>query len=143
MRRVGDDLRPQLLGDQAGEPFAEPHADAADALGAQPDRRGEHQVGAIGLEQVDRADVGLEPLLNEVHDVRERFGGVAALRDQPADLLERPQQRSFPAGFVVASGPAGLSRSTLPDSGLEDHKFVDTYKYQQKCPPSRWASCAG
>ena len=55
---VGDDLRPQLLGDQAGQPFGEPHPHAADALGPQADRRRQHQVRAIGLEQVDRADVG-------------------------------------------------------------------------------------
>ena len=33
-RRVGDDLRLQLFGDEAGEPFGEPHADAADAFRA-------------------------------------------------------------------------------------------------------------
>ena len=94
MRRgVGDDLRPQLLGDQAGQAFGQPHADAADALGPQADGRGQHQVGAIGLEQVDRADVGVEPPLNQVDDVGQRLGGVAALRDEPADFLERPEQR--------------------------------------------------
>ena len=92
---VGDDLRPQLLGDQAGEPFGEPHAHAADALGPQADRGGQHQVGAIRLEQVDRADVGVEPALNQVDDVGQRLGRVAALGDQPADFLERPEQRAF------------------------------------------------
>ena len=61
------------------QPFAEPHPDAADALGPQADRGGQHQVGAIGLEQVHRADVGLEPPLNQVHDVRQRLRGAAAL----------------------------------------------------------------
>ena len=58
---IVDDLRPQLLGDQPGEPFGEPHAHPADALGTQADRRREHEVGAVGLEQVDRTDVGVEP----------------------------------------------------------------------------------
>ena len=102
-RRVGDDQRLQLFGHEAGEPLAEPHADAADAFGAKSDRRGEDQGGAIGLEQIHRADVGLEPRLNEVHDVRERFGGVAAPGGQPTDLLERPQQRSFAAGFCLVA----------------------------------------
>ena len=57
-RRVVDDDRAHLLGDQADQPFGEPHADAADALGAQADGRGEHEIRAIGLQQVDRADVG-------------------------------------------------------------------------------------
>ena len=91
-RGVGDDLRPQLLGDQAGQALGQPHAHPADALGPQADGRGEHQVGAIGLEQVDRADVGLEPLLDQIDDVAERLGGVAALRHQPADFLERPEK---------------------------------------------------
>ena len=50
-RGVGHDLRPQLLGDQSRQPFGEAHAHAADALGAQPDRGGQHQVGAIRLQQ--------------------------------------------------------------------------------------------
>ena len=101
-RRVGDDLRPQLLGDQAGQALGQPHADAADALRPQADRRRQHQVGAIGLEQVDRADVGLEPLLNQVDDVGQRLGGLPLSRDQPADLFERPEQRPFVAWCRVA-----------------------------------------
>ena len=97
---VGDDLRPQLLGDQARQAFGEPHPHAADAFGPQADRRREHQVGAVRLEQVDRADVGLEPALNQVDDVGQRLGGVAALRDQPADFFERPEQRAFVADAV-------------------------------------------
>ena len=66
---VGDDLRPQLLGDEAGQPFGQPHPDAADAFGPQADGRRQHEVGAIGLEQIDGADVGLEPVLNQVDEL--------------------------------------------------------------------------
>ena len=91
MRRgVGDELRLGELGNQAGKALGQPHADAADTLGAQADRRREHEVRAIGFEQVDRADVGTEPALNQVHDVVEGLRGVAARRHQPPDLLERP-----------------------------------------------------
>ena len=57
-RRIRDDLRPQLLGDETGQALGQPHADPADALGAEADRCREHEVGAVGLEQVDRTDVG-------------------------------------------------------------------------------------
>ena len=73
-------------------PSVRPHAHAADALGSQPDGRGEHQARAIRLEQVDRADVGGEPPLDQVDDVAERLGGIAALRHQPADFFERPEE---------------------------------------------------
>ena len=54
---------------QAGEAFAEAHADASDALWPQPDRRGQHEVGAIGLQQIDRADIRRELALNQLDDV--------------------------------------------------------------------------
>ena len=67
-RRVGDELRPEPFGDEAGQAFR-----AASGPGRrsrlQADGCGEDQVGAIGLEQVDRADVGAEPALNELNDV--------------------------------------------------------------------------
>ena len=94
-------LRPQLLGDQPGQPFGEPHPHAADALGPQADRRRQHQVRAIGLEQVHRADVGLEPPLDQVDDVGQRLRRVAALRDQAADFFERPET-AIPPGLVTA-----------------------------------------
>ncbi len=70
---IGDKLRPHALGDQAGQALGQPHADAPDALGAQADGRREHEVGAIGFEQVDRAHVGLEPALDQMNDVVEGF----------------------------------------------------------------------
>ncbi len=89
--RVGEDLRFEPFGDQAGQAFGQPHADAADAVAAQADGGGEHQARAVGLQQVDRADVGLKALLNEMRDVGQRFRRIAVPRDQAADFLERPQ----------------------------------------------------
>jgi hypothetical protein len=97
-RRIGDTLRPQLLGHEAGQSFGEAHPNSADALGPKPNRDGQHEIGAIRLQQVDRADVRFEPLLNQVDDVGQRLGGVAALGDQPADFLEGPEQRPFVGG---------------------------------------------
>ena len=116
-------LRPQLLGDQAGQPFGQPHPHAADALGAQADGRRQHEVRAIGLEQVDRADVGLEPPLNQVDDVVERLGGVAALRHQPADFFERPEQRvlvGLTRELVMCMSDRTPSKNAAPDARCEN-----------------------
>ena len=100
--RIGEDLRPDLLGHEAGEALGEPHPHAADAFSTKADRGGKHQVRAIGLEQVHRADVGLEPLLDQMDDVRQRLGRVAALRDEPSDFFEGPEQGSFARDERVA-----------------------------------------
>ncbi len=74
MRRgVGDKLRLHALGDEAREPLRQTHADVPDAFGAEAHRRREHQIGAIGLEEIDRTDVGLEPPLDQVDEVVEGF----------------------------------------------------------------------
>ncbi len=91
-RGVGEHLWTQLLGDQTRQSFGQPHPHASDALGAQAYGRGEHEARAIGLEQVHGTDVRPEPPLNQVDDVAERLGGVAALRHQPADFFERPEK---------------------------------------------------
>ena len=100
-RRVGDELRTQALGDQARQAFSQAHADAADAFGAESNRRREHQIGAIGLQKVDRADVGLEPPLDQMDDVVERFRGVPAGGHEPADFFQRPERRVFVARHHV------------------------------------------
>jgi hypothetical protein len=76
--RVLDEYRPQLLGDQTGQPFADAHLHQADALRPEPDRGRQHQRRAIGLQQVHGTDVGIEPPLDQIHDVGQRFGWIAA-----------------------------------------------------------------
>ena len=88
-RGVLHHLRHKCFADEAGEAFREPHANPAHALRAQADRRGQHQRRSIGLEQVHRAHVAREALLDEADDVGERLGGITAVRHQPADFLER------------------------------------------------------
>ena len=97
-RRVGDVLRPELLGDETGESFAQPHAHAADAIGIEADRRGQHQIRAVGFEQIGGADVGAEVPLNEMNDVAERFRGVPGRRHEPAQFVGRPRRRAVAAG---------------------------------------------
>jgi hypothetical protein len=81
----------------------------ADALGPQADRRGEHQVGAIGLEQVDRADVGLEPALDQVDDVRQRLSRVARVAE-----TSRPISSSVQSAVSVCV--SGRRRQLPPHS---------------------------
>jgi hypothetical protein len=49
-RGVFHHLGRQCLADQAREALRQLHADAADAFRPQPDRRGQHERRAIGLE---------------------------------------------------------------------------------------------
>ena len=65
-----------------------PHAQLADAAWAQAEGGGKNQVGAVGLEKVSGADVGLEALGDEGDDVHQRFGGFAFLAREIADFVE-------------------------------------------------------
>ena len=106
-RRVVDDDGAYLFGHEAHEPFGEPHAHAPDAFGTQPDRRRQHEIGAIRLEQVDGAHVDGELAVNQVDDVRQRFGRIAAARDKVAQIIARPGQHRRLAGareFVAVHG---------------------------------------
>ena len=93
LRRVAHEHRPQLLGDQPCQPLGDPHLHPADALRPQADRGRQHQRRAVGLEQVDGADVGDEALLNEVDDVGQGFRRIAAAGDELTDFFERPEER--------------------------------------------------
>ena len=92
-RRVFDNDGADLLGHQAGQTLGDAHAHPAHTFLAQADRGGQHQRRPIGFEQIDRPDVGREPLLNQIDDVGQGFGGIAAAGDQMADLLQRPEER--------------------------------------------------
>ena len=74
IRRVVDGNGHDLLGDQAGEPFVQRHAQRADAARMQAERGGQHEVGAVGLQQVGGADVGAEARGDQRHDVHQRVG---------------------------------------------------------------------
>src|SRR5271166_3464210 len=78
-----------LLGDQAGEPLAHCHAQPAHALAPQSQRGGEHEVGAIRFQQIDRAHVGSEPLRDQGHHVGQHFGGLATITGEFSNLLHR------------------------------------------------------
>jgi hypothetical protein len=75
--RVLDDLWPHLLADEPHQPLVQAHPDAADPLGPEPDGRRQHEVRAVGLQQIDRAHVGREASLDQPHDVRQGLGRIA------------------------------------------------------------------
>ncbi len=72
-RRILDGDRPQLFGDHAGESFVQRHADSANALAAQSDRRGQQQVRPVLLQQIHRANVRPQTQLNCSDQLVERL----------------------------------------------------------------------
>jgi hypothetical protein len=100
------------------------HPDAADALRTQTHGRGEDEIGAVSFEHVDRADVRGESPLNEVNDVGERFGGVAAARHELRHFLVRPQAQELFVRECVGVGDHGRqwSKITAPQRTLESLK---------------------
>ncbi len=84
-----DRHRTHLLGDQADQALVQAQAQGADGLGAEPDRRGQHQIGAIGFEQVGRAHLGLEAPGNQGGNLHEDLSRFAAPLRQTAYFLKR------------------------------------------------------
>ena len=80
--------RTDLFCDEAGEALVNGHAQLADALGAQADGGGEDEVGAVGLEQISGANLGLKALGDEGDDVHQSLGGLAFLSGEGGDLIE-------------------------------------------------------
>jgi hypothetical protein len=59
------------------------------AFGMQAERGGQHQVRPVRLQQIGRADVGLEPRGDQRHHIHQRVGRLAFFRRQVRNLLER------------------------------------------------------
>ncbi len=64
------------------------HTQFADALPAKADGCCQHQICAVGFEQVGRTNVGLKSLGDEGDDVHQGLGGLAFLRREVGDFLE-------------------------------------------------------
>ena len=63
--------------------------------GRRPTRRGQHQIGAIRLQQIGRTDVRLKSLGDQRDHVHQRLGGLAAFRREVGDLLQGQDMRDF------------------------------------------------
>ncbi len=108
-----------VFGNQPGQAFAQRHAQNANALGAQADGGGQHQVGAIGLEQVDRAHVGVEAPGNQRHHVHQRLGRLAAFLREVGNLIQRED--------VAGRARAGFLAHV---QGVSHKRKVDTKRRQ-------------
>ena len=109
--RVVDGDRAQLLGDQPDEPFVEPEAERADALGPQADGGGQDQVHAIRFEQIRGTDFGAETVGDEPHDAHQGLGGVDAGVGKRTEFVEREHF----VDVVVRACDSKRHRGTPPD----------------------------
>ena len=92
--------RADLFSDQAGQAFTHCHAKFADAFPAQPDGRGQHQIGAVRFQQVGGANIDAKPPGNQRDHVHQGLGGLARLRRQVRDFVPRQHE----AGLERAGG---------------------------------------
>ena len=94
--------RADLFRDQADESFIDCHAKLADAFMAQPERRGQHEIGAVGLQQIGGANFDAKPSGNQGDDVHQGLGRLAGFRRQVRDFLPRQHIAGIErAGSVV------------------------------------------
>jgi hypothetical protein len=70
-------------------------------------------VPEVGADQVDRADVRVEPLRDEIDDVAERLAEVVRTRDDPRDVREQ----TFAVGNGRALRDDGRTRLAYPAIG--------------------------
>ena len=68
------------------------HAQRADAAWVKPERGGQHQVRAVRLKQIGRADIGSEARGDQCHDVHQRIGWLASFFCQVGDFIESQNQ---------------------------------------------------
>ena len=86
--RAFDGHRTHLLRDQPGEALVDGHSQGANTLGPQTDRRRQHQVVPVGLQQVDGTNIRIEALGDQRYHVHQRLGRLAALRGEIGNFLE-------------------------------------------------------
>ena len=79
--------RPHLFRHQSGKSFVQTQAQRTDALRPQADGGGQHEIGAVRLQQIGGANVGLEAPRDQRHNVHQSFGRLAAFLGQVADFL--------------------------------------------------------
>ena len=78
-----------LFRHQTGQPFVQTQPKRSDAFLAKADGRRQHQIGAVGFQQVSGADFGLKASCDERNNVHQRFSGLAAFLREVADFLQR------------------------------------------------------
>ena len=80
--------RMDLLGDEPGQPLVERQPQSPDAFAAQPQRGGQHEIGAVGFQQIGGTDIGVETPCDQRDHVHQSLGGLAAFARKIADFLQ-------------------------------------------------------
>ena len=94
--------RADLFRDQADQSFIDCHAKLAHAFMAQTERRGQHEIGAVGLQQVGGANIRAKPSGDQRDHVHQGLGRLAGFRRQVRDFLPRQHIAGIErAGSVV------------------------------------------
>ncbi len=86
---VLDGERRSRLGDEPDEPFAHGKVHVSDGFGRETPGGAQCESLALGLGQVDRAHVRIEPLGDTVDDIAQRLGEIVRTRHDPGDVGEQ------------------------------------------------------
>ena len=105
--RIGGDEVIVIAGPCSAESEAQVHA--TDRLAAQADGGAQHEQREVGAREVERAHVRVEPLRDQVHDVREGLVEVVGPRD---DLGDVRQQRDAVGYGSLRTGRSRRARSS-------------------------------
>ena len=83
---VFDGERRTGVGDEPDEALADREMNPTDRFGRETPRRAQRELRAVGLDQIDRADVGIESLGDPIDDVAERLGEIVRTGHDPGDV---------------------------------------------------------
>ena len=84
--RVFDRDRLATLSRQTHQALPESQSHAAHGTRDQTDRRAQRQMGEVGVSQVDAANIRIQPLGDQICDIRERFPEVVRPGDDLRDV---------------------------------------------------------
>jgi hypothetical protein len=116
LARVLDGQRRAVLRDHSDQPLADRELDAPDGVGGQALGCAQRQALAVGLGQVDGADVGVEALGDAVDDVAQRLGQIVRAGDDAGDVGEK-RAALFGGNRIAPFDLAQVRRSMYPTKG--------------------------
>ena len=108
-QRIDDHHRLVLLDDHAGEAFVDAHRHLADGGALETGGRPQRQPLILGIEEVERADLGAHLLGDDLDDVLERLLEILRMTGERTDVLEQREP--------VALAPA-VTRHRLARGGF-------------------------
>jgi hypothetical protein len=105
---VSNSHRNDLFRHQARKSLIEWHAQFADATRVETKGRRQNQIRPIGLKQVCGADIGLETLGNQGHNVQEGIGGFAAVFCEIGNFTHRQHMGAIQQFICLSHFPCTL-----------------------------------